>query len=88
MAEGVRNEIGDGLAECASISSNYHGRAPLELYVPQWIGRSDIVNDLIDEGDQVDWRVIQFAAIIEAGQEQQILNEPTHLTSGLTYPAH
>ena len=76
------------MAEGASVSGHHNGSACLNVYVAQGIGRSDVVNNLIDKGDQVDWRVVQFAAVIEASQEQKVFNEAAHLTSGLTDATH
>ncbi len=76
------------MAECSSISSHDNSSASFNVYVAQGIGRSYVVNHLIDERDQVDWRVVQFAPVIKAGQEQEVFNKAPHLTSGLTDPAH
>jgi hypothetical protein len=84
MANGIADKVDSNLAETGPIALNDDGIGRVEHDVACGVGSYDVGHDVANHAPQINWLILKGPAFVESSQEEEIFNEPPHLSAGDT----
>src|SRR5580704_1155159 len=88
VRHGVHQQIDDYLSERNLITEEHDFTSGIEVDRPRWMGRRYIGYRLLDNWYEIDRGQLQRSSLVEAREQQEVLDKPCHARALLADAPH